>query len=602
MTAGKDQRDLVRVPLLFDLLKEAGLTSAAINWPCTRGSTSLVDNFPDVPDALRYTTPRLKQELADEGLLGRFEEGGGVVRDDLWTEAACRAIRHRKPRLLALHLLNLDSTHHRHGPRTPAGYTAAALADALVGRVLGALDEAGLRDRTAVFVVSDHGFAPVARTLRPNAVLRQEGLLRVEGGRITAARVQVVPEGGIGMVYLTDPETAERDGEAVRRLFRGAEGIAAVLGPEDFARYHLPRPDDQPGMADLILAARAGYAFSGDATGDALVVPNEGTTGAHGYLSTEPAMNAVFVASGAGIKAGAELGTVDNTNVAPTVARLLGVAPERASGRALEEILVASERGQTIEWIAHRGESADAPENTLAAFRLAWERGDAAIELDVHRTRDGALIVSHDADTRRTTGTARAIKDSNRDELRSLDAGRCKGASWAGERLPLLGEALATVPAGARCFIEVKVGPEAVPALVEAVRDSGKRPEQLAIISFQAETVAEAKRRLPEIQAYYLASFHREEGTGQWRPGPEELIERAVAIGADGLDLSSRGPIDRAFVRRVKAAGLKLYVWTVDDPGEARELIEAGVDGITTNRAAWMEDQLRESSVLGCRP
>ena len=88
---------MVRVPLLFDTLREAGLASAAINWPCTRGSASIADNFPDVPDQLRYTTPRLKEELEDAGFLQRFERGGGVVRDEVWTEAACRVIRRIAP-------------------------------------------------------------------------------------------------------------------------------------------------------------------------------------------------------------------------------------------------------------------------------------------------------------------------------------------------------------------------------------------------------------------------------------------------------------------------------------------------------------------------
>src|SRR4051812_46350510 len=287
VTPAKDQREPVRIPLLFDILKEAGLSSAAINWPCTRGSSSLEDNFPDVPDQLRYTTPRLKEELAEAGLLQRFDDGGGVVRDEIWTEAACRVIRGRKPRLLALHLLNLDSTHHRFGPRSPAGYTAAALADAMVGRVLSALDEAGLRQRTAVFVVADHGFAAVTKSLRPNVLLRREGLLKVEGKRLTSARVQVIPEGGIGMLYLNDPETAEQDRATVRRLFRESEGVAAILEPDDFARFHLPRPEAQPAMADMVLAAKAGYAFAGESAGEGFVVANETTTGSHGYLSTE---------------------------------------------------------------------------------------------------------------------------------------------------------------------------------------------------------------------------------------------------------------------------------------------------------------------------
>lgn len=338
VTPARTQQDLVHVPLLFDVLKDAGLTSAAINWPCTRGSTSIGDNFPDVPDQLQYTTPRLKDELTKSGHLQRFGDGP-VARDEIWTEAACQVIRKRKPNLVVLHLLNLDSTHHRYGPRSHPGYTASALTDALIGRVLDAIDDAGIEDQTTVFVVADHGFAQVKKSLRPNAVLRREGLLEAQGNRITSARVQVVPEGGIGMVYLTDPKTAEKDRETVKRLFQDAEGVAAVLGPEDYPRYHLPSPKDHPGMADMVLAAKDGYGVSGAVSGDDFVVPNDPPTGSHGYLSTEPKMNAVFVASGAGVKAGARLETVENVDVAPTVAHLLGVPLKQASGRVLNEIL-----------------------------------------------------------------------------------------------------------------------------------------------------------------------------------------------------------------------------------------------------------------------
>jgi glycerophosphoryl diester phosphodiesterase len=247
-----------------------------------------------------------------------------------------------------------------------------------------------------------------------------------------------------------------------------------------------------------------------------------------------------------------------------------------------------------VEFVAHRGESADAPENTMAAFRLAWERGDPAIELDVHLTSDGKLVVSHDADTERTTGVHRVIHESTLAELRALDAGRWKGERWAGERMPTLEEALATIPEGARCFIEIKVGPEAVPAVARAVRASGKRPEQLAIIGFDLDAVAEAKRQLPDIPAYYLASFRQDSTTGEWTPGIDELIRQAKAAGLDGLDLSYRGPLDAGSARRIREAGLELYVWTVDDPEVARRMIELGVDGITTNRADWLEREVAD--------
>ena len=255
-------------------------------------------------------------------------------------------------------------------------------------------------------------------------------------------------------------------------------------------------------------------------------------------------------------------------------------------------LLAVLAAGPGVDLIAHRGESADAPENTLAAFRLAWERGVPAIELDVHLTRDGALICSHDADLKRTAGSPLVIAESNLETLQALDVGRWKALRWAGERMPTLEEALATIPDGRRCFIEVKIGPEAVPALVEAVRSSGKKPAQLAIISFQAETIAEAKRWLPDLDAYFLASFKQDKTTGAWTPTADQLIAQAREIGADGLDLAAKGPIDGEFVRRVEAAGFPVYVWTVDDPAEARRLIEAGVSGITTNRAEWLGRQL----------
>lgn len=247
---------------------------------------------------------------------------------------------------------------------------------------------------------------------------------------------------------------------------------------------------------------------------------------------------------------------------------------------------------QDIEFVAHRGESADAPENTLAAFRLAWERKDRAIELDIHLTKDGALIVSHDGNTKRTTGVDRNVKDTPLDELRQLDAGRWKGEKWAGEKLPLLGEVLETIPKGCRCFIEIKTGPEVVPELVKVTTASRKKPEQMVLISFNADALAEAKRRLPKLKAYYLASFRRDPASGVLNPSLAELIRTAKKIHADGLDLMADTAIDEEFVGKVKDAGLELLVWTLDSPDDARKLIAAGVQGITSNRAAELRKEI----------
>ncbi len=111
--------------------------------------------------------------------------------------------------------------------------------------------------------------------------------------------------------------------------------------------------------------------------------------------------------------------------------------------------------------VAHRGASHDAPENTLPAFRLAWEQGADAIEGDFFLTKDGHIVCTHDRMTGRLNpGKVKLqVADSTLAELQALDVGSWKGETWRGERMPTLAEVFATVPAGKRILIEVKCGP-----------------------------------------------------------------------------------------------------------------------------------------------
>jgi predicted AlkP superfamily pyrophosphatase or phosphodiesterase len=149
----RDQADLIHVPTLFDIAHQSGMRTAAINWPCTRNSKTLDDNFPDVPEAVEYTTPRLREELQAEGLLtadvNDFIKGTSAPqRDHIWAEAAQLVLSRRKPNLTLLHIGNVDVLHHQLGPQTPGGYTAIALADACIGRVLDAISAAGIKEQT----------------------------------------------------------------------------------------------------------------------------------------------------------------------------------------------------------------------------------------------------------------------------------------------------------------------------------------------------------------------------------------------------------------------------------------------------------------------
>jgi hypothetical protein len=128
--------------------------------------------------------------------------------------------------------------------------------------------------------------------------------------------------------------------EKVKAEVSKVTGVAQVLTPADFDGLGYPQPTTNDRMANLVAAAAEGHAFGGSQEGDTVVdVPMGSTPGAHGYLNSDPEMNAIFVASGAGIKAGSKLGQIKNLDIAPTIARLLGVQFAGAEGRVLSEIL-----------------------------------------------------------------------------------------------------------------------------------------------------------------------------------------------------------------------------------------------------------------------
>lgn len=238
-----------------------------------------------------------------------------------------------------------------------------------------------------------------------------------------------------------------------------------------------------------------------------------------------------------------------------------------------------------VALIAHRGASHDAPENTLAALRLGYEQGADAAECDVHLTRDGRIVLHHDADTGRSAGRHQAVRDQTFAQLQSLNIGqwgKWHGSAFA-EKIPDLASALALVPAGKRLFVELKIGAEILPELERVLRACGLAPAQVALITFDLATARAAKVQLPAHEVCWIAE----------PPAKlDDLITGAKSAGLDGLDLSHRYPIDAAFVQQVHAAGLKLYTWTVDDPAVARLEAAAGVDGITTNRPGWLREQL----------
>jgi glycerophosphoryl diester phosphodiesterase len=250
--------------------------------------------------------------------------------------------------------------------------------------------------------------------------------------------------------------------------------------------------------------------------------------------------------------------------------------------------------GQLI--IGHRGASHDAPENTLAAFRLALEQGADGFEADFYLTADRQIVCFHDKDTERLCGKKLLVAQSRLDDLRALDVGSWKGPKWKAERMPTMDEVLAMVPAEKRIFIELKSGPEIVEPMARSIASSSLADEQIVIISFDADAIAASKRRLPQIRAHWLSGYE-EQKDGGLTPTMDEVASTIQRIGADGFG-SKAVPehFDRKFVDHLRDSGCReFHVWTVNEPDVARYYEQLGTWSITTDRPGWLREQLQRT-------
>ena len=211
--------------------------------------------------------------------------------------------------------------------------------------------------------------------------------------------------------------------------------------------------------------------------------------------------------------------------------------------------------------VAHRGASHAHPENTLAAFRAAWTLGVEAVELDVHVTKDGEVVVIHDATTKRTGGVDchrarlgarcdRAVADQTLAELRTLDVG-------AGERIPTLAEALATIPSGRTLFVEIKTARETARTIGRVI---GVRKD-VALQGFDPDALA-ALQYATGAPAYWTVDPPVENDIRL--PYPPSVIDEAKRRGFTGLALF-HGSVTPSFVQLAHDAGLLVDVWTVND-------------------------------------
>jgi glycerophosphoryl diester phosphodiesterase len=267
-------------------------------------------------------------------------------------------------------------------------------------------------------------------------------------------------------------------------------------------------------------------------------------------------------------------------------------------------LILGRVRKRTVrgEWpvnVAHRGASTLAPENTIEAFRLAVEAGAGGLELDVHMTRDGDIVVIHDATVDRTTNGSGAVSEMTLDELRRFDAGHNFSPDGGSTRpyrgrgvwVPTLGEVLEEFP-GVAVNIEIKAGTPGIEETVLGILRDANALGRALVVSTPHAIVKRFRK---------ISSGHISTGASRWEIGVFYILsrlrlERLVRPAYDALQvpLLHRGilVVTPRFIRAAQARGVRVDVWTINQAEEMRRLLDLGVDVIMTDRPGTLAEVL----------
>ena len=339
-----DKTKLVFAPTIYDAAHAAGLTTAESDWVAVTRAATINWSFAELPKA---DDPVVKEMIANKLIEPKHidwmqlgpQRKNVTFLDNMWTKAAIHIFTEHKPNLLMFHVLNTDATHHTYGPGSMASFTALAYADRLVGDLVKAVDESGLRDKTTFFIATDHGFKKVSKIILPNLALKKAGLAKGLGPTINTCDAYCMTQGGMAFVYVTSPARKTELMPKLKEMFSTMEGVERVIDGNEGHSLGMPTPTENPGMGDLVLYPKPGYAFKNDAAGDSIVTPSVNYGGTHGYFNGDPELDGIFIASGRGIKSGVLLERMANLDVAPTMAKLMGIEMPGTDGRVLTEIL-----------------------------------------------------------------------------------------------------------------------------------------------------------------------------------------------------------------------------------------------------------------------
>jgi len=241
-------------------------------------------------------------------------------------------------------------------------------------------------------------------------------------------------------------------------------------------------------------------------------------------------------------------------------------------GWLILHILMHETPGQRSYAIAHRGARGLAPENTLAGVQAALSHNATHIEVDVQRSKDGALVIIHDTEVNRTTNGTGKVGDLSWEQLALLDAGVYFSSSFAGERIPTLDAVLESIAGRTVTLVVEAKNPELYPGIERQIAEALKQiPSQpVIVVSFNHNWLRQFHQLAPDIPLGRISV---------WAYDTPSLPQNRVTS-VFWLSVI----IDPTLVRRIHRAGDQVVVWTVDEVWLMRLLLWMGVDGITTNR------------------
>ncbi|MBU6166936.1 MAG: ectonucleotide pyrophosphatase/phosphodiesterase [Alphaproteobacteria bacterium] len=320
----------IRAQTLWQAATDAGLKTVNVHWPVSVGVAGLAANLPQI---WRTGTPdddKLLAALATPGLpaalvpaAGPYPPGidEGIAADEARAAHAIALMQRERPAFTTVYLTAFDHEQHEAGPDTPAAWAVLARIDAVVGRLVAAA--LAIDPATSIVVVSDHGFAAIARTTNLFVPLIRAGLIRLtpDGKAIASWDAMPWTDGGSAAIVLARPDDAALQQQVARILAQTAADPAAGIDRVLDARAIAAAGGSA--AASFWVNCRPGWAM-GDALDGQQGAPST-SRGTHGYFPDVPAMRASLIAAGPGLPAGRDLGVIDMRAIAPAVAARLGV-------------------------------------------------------------------------------------------------------------------------------------------------------------------------------------------------------------------------------------------------------------------------------------